>query len=169
MPKGHTVRKVRASQGRIADNVSRRRLPGKCNRNRPPALRRVRMERRGKSSPVSMVTWIRCKPYPKQHRMGIVCPTHIPGWHAAKAAERRGDAPQRQMVVHDRTRLTGKVAQSPPTQRVGGALCFVCCGDQATFLSSPISNSTFLVCGRAKSTAAAIIVKMSSGTIKAPL
>ena len=94
MPKGHTVRKVRASQGRIADNVSRRRLPGKCNRNRPPALRRVRMERRGKSSPVSMVTWIRCKPYPKQHRMGIVCPTHIPGWHTAKSrgAFRRRDA-----------------------------------------------------------------------------
>ena len=43
--------------------------------------------------------------------MGIVCPTHIPGWHAAKAAERRGDAPQRQMVVHDRTRLTDKVAK----------------------------------------------------------
>ena len=123
MPKGHTVRKVRASQGRIADNVSRRRLPGKCNRNRPPALRRVRMERRGKSSPVSMVTWIRCKPYPKQHRMGIVCPTHIPGWHAAKAAERRGDAPQRQMVVHDRTRLTGKVAQSTPDSLSRG--CFV--------------------------------------------
>ena len=79
LPKGITVRKVRASQGRIADNVSRRRLPGKCNRNKPPA--RVRMERRGKSSPTSMVTWICCKPYPKQHRMRIVCPTHILRWH----------------------------------------------------------------------------------------
>ena len=84
-PKGIIVRKVRASQGRIADNVSRRRLPGKCNRNRPPALRRVRMERRGKSPPVPVVTRVRCKPYPKQHRMGIVCPTHIPGWHTAKS------------------------------------------------------------------------------------
>ncbi len=56
-PKGITVRKVRASQGRIADNVSRRRLPGKCNRNRPPrAIHAVRMERRGKSPPTLMVT-----------------------------------------------------------------------------------------------------------------
>ena len=37
-PKGITVRKVRASQGRIADNVSHRRLSGKCNRNKPPRL-----------------------------------------------------------------------------------------------------------------------------------
>ena len=62
--------------------------------------------------------------------------------------------------------------KAPPTQRVGGALCFVRCGDQATlatFLSSPISSSSFLVCGIAKNTAAAIIVKMSSGTIKVPL
>ena len=147
MPKGHTVRKVRASQGRIADNVSRRRLPGKCNRNRPPALRRVRMERRGKSSPVSMVTWIRCKPYPKQHRMGIVCPTHIPGWHAAKAAERRGDAPQRQMVVHDRTRLTGRVAQSPPTQRVGGLCASFAAGIRRLFCRVPSQTAPFWSAG----------------------
>ena len=38
LPKGITVRKVRASQGRIADNVSHRRLSGKCNRNKPPRL-----------------------------------------------------------------------------------------------------------------------------------
>ncbi len=30
------VRKVRASQGRMPDNVRWRRLPGKCNRNIPP-------------------------------------------------------------------------------------------------------------------------------------
>ena len=35
-PKGCLVRKVRASQSRITDNVRRRRLPGKCNRNKPP-------------------------------------------------------------------------------------------------------------------------------------
>ena len=35
-PKGIGVRKVRASQGRITDNDRRRRLQGKCNRNRPP-------------------------------------------------------------------------------------------------------------------------------------
>ena len=50
IPKGSTVRKVRASQGRITDNVRRRQLPGKCNRNKPPHFA-VRMERRGKSSP----------------------------------------------------------------------------------------------------------------------
>ena len=35
-PKGIGVRKVRASQDRITDNVRRRRLPGKCNRKEPP-------------------------------------------------------------------------------------------------------------------------------------
>jgi len=38
LPKGITARKVRASQGRITDNVRRRRLPGKCNRNIPPEV-----------------------------------------------------------------------------------------------------------------------------------
>ena len=38
MPKGIAMRKVRASQGRITDNIRRRRLPGKCNRNRPPGF-----------------------------------------------------------------------------------------------------------------------------------
>ena len=37
-PKGIGVRKVRASQGRITDNDRRRRLQGKCNRNRPPSF-----------------------------------------------------------------------------------------------------------------------------------
>ena len=32
------VRKVRASQGRMPDNVRWRRLQGKCNRNIPPIL-----------------------------------------------------------------------------------------------------------------------------------
>ena len=31
------VRKVRASQGRMPDNVRWRQLPGKCSRNIPPA------------------------------------------------------------------------------------------------------------------------------------
>ena len=34
--KGAHMRKVRASQGRITDNVRRRKLPGKCNRNSLP-------------------------------------------------------------------------------------------------------------------------------------
>jgi len=36
LPKGITVRKVRASQSRIADNVRLGRPTGKCNRNKPP-------------------------------------------------------------------------------------------------------------------------------------
>ena len=46
-----TVRKVRASQSRIAVNGSRRRLQGECNRNIPHCFYSVRVERRGKSSP----------------------------------------------------------------------------------------------------------------------
>ena len=38
LPKGITARKVRASQGRITDNVRLRRLTGKCNRNKPPEV-----------------------------------------------------------------------------------------------------------------------------------
>ena len=41
LPKGVIARKVRASQGRVADNVSRRRLPGKCNRNKPPLVNKL--------------------------------------------------------------------------------------------------------------------------------
>ena len=36
VPKGITVRKVRASQGRITDNVRLGQPTGKCNRNKPP-------------------------------------------------------------------------------------------------------------------------------------
>ena len=38
LAKAIIARKVRASQGRITDNVRRRRLPGKCNRNKPPEV-----------------------------------------------------------------------------------------------------------------------------------
>ena len=38
MPKGLTVRKVRASKSRITDNVRLGRPTGKCNRNKPPSL-----------------------------------------------------------------------------------------------------------------------------------
>ena len=34
------VRKVRASQSRITDNVRRRRLPGECNRDIPAMARK---------------------------------------------------------------------------------------------------------------------------------
>ncbi len=43
--------------------------------------------------------------------MEIVCPTHISGWHGAKASERYGDVAQRQMAVLDRTRLIGKLVK----------------------------------------------------------
>ena len=46
------MRKVRASQGGIAANGSRRRLQGKCNREIPPVFP-ARVERRGKSSPAA--------------------------------------------------------------------------------------------------------------------
>ena len=36
MPKGITVRKVRASKSWITDNVRPGRPAGKCNRNKPP-------------------------------------------------------------------------------------------------------------------------------------
>lgn len=68
---GDSVRKVRASQSRIADNIGRGRPPDKCNRNklpRPPGGEKV--ERWGKSPPVSRVTGASCKLYPKQHRLG---------------------------------------------------------------------------------------------------
>ena len=45
------MRKVRASQSRVAVNGSRRRLQGECNRNIPHCFYSVRVERRGKSSP----------------------------------------------------------------------------------------------------------------------
>ena len=38
-PQGIGMRKVRASQGRITDNVRRGKPPGKCNRNRLPKRR----------------------------------------------------------------------------------------------------------------------------------
>ena len=38
--RGDPVRKVRASQSRITDNVGRGRPPDKCNRNRPPRFAR---------------------------------------------------------------------------------------------------------------------------------
>ena len=47
------VRKVRASQGRMPDNVRWRRLPDQCNRNKPPWLAMVRVERQCKRLPPS--------------------------------------------------------------------------------------------------------------------
>ena len=70
-PQGIGMRKVRASQGGITDNIRRGRPPGKCNRNRLPTQRTtvprtVQMERRGKSSPARQATVCKCKPYPMQ-------------------------------------------------------------------------------------------------------
>ena len=72
------VRKVRASQDRIAANGSRRRLQGKCNREIPPRFSAVRVERRGKSSPPVQETGRACKPYPMQRRAHeSACPAVI--------------------------------------------------------------------------------------------
>ena len=102
LPKGIGMRKVRAPQGRITDNVRRRKLPGKCNRNRLPESfglpgllcgsegssdLLVQMERRGKSSPAWQVTACKCKPYPEQHR--IVLYGGIPSYTVGPAARRR--------------------------------------------------------------------------------
>ena len=65
-----SVRKVRASQSRITDNIGRGRPPDKCNRDKPPHISAVRVERWGKSPPVDLVTGPSCKLYPKQHRLG---------------------------------------------------------------------------------------------------
>ena len=56
MPKGLRVRKVRASQGRVTDNVSHEQSSGKCNRNRLPKFVWEKVERWGKSPPTPMVT-----------------------------------------------------------------------------------------------------------------
>lgn len=66
-------RKVRAPQGRVPGNTRWRRLQGKCNRKIPPVARRVRMERRGKSSPAGRVTVPSCKPHPVQDWNGSAC------------------------------------------------------------------------------------------------
>ena len=67
------VRKVRASQGRMPDNVRRRRLQGKCNREIPPAgrlcARLVRVERQCKRLPFLWQQRKPCKPHPKQDRI----------------------------------------------------------------------------------------------------
>ena len=56
-------------RARVPVNGRWRRLQGKCNRNKPPSFRTVRMERRGKSSPADLVTVPRCKPHPVQDAM----------------------------------------------------------------------------------------------------
>ena len=45
------ARKVRASKGRVPANYRRRRLQGKCNREIPPFVKKVRVKRQGKSLP----------------------------------------------------------------------------------------------------------------------
>ena len=110
LPKGITMRKVRASKGRITDNVRRRRLPGKCNRDIPPAFWQVRVERRGKSSPIPMVTQGSCKPYPKQHRMrNRLC--RVPARHSSAGGrgfyfEGCGNVAHRQMIAVSLMRST---------------------------------------------------------------
>ena len=85
------MRKVRAPQGRIADNVRRRRLSGQVQQRYTAAPGAVRVERRGKSPPVPQVTAGPCKLYPEQHRRGDsafgcrACPARFRqgGWRRA--------------------------------------------------------------------------------------
>ena len=127
LPKGIAMRKVRASQGGITDNVRRRRLPGKCNRDIPPAFWQVRVERRGKSSPVPMVTQGSCKPYPKQHRMrNRLC--RVPARHSSAGGrgfyfEGCGNAAHRQMIAVSLMRSTEPGLQAR-SKNSGSRRCF---------------------------------------------
>ena len=58
LAKAVTARKVRASQSRITDNVRRRRLPGKCNRNKPPEVFLMSAEI-GFFTPPGIVTYVK--------------------------------------------------------------------------------------------------------------
>ena len=115
-PQGIGMRKVRASQGGITDNVRRGRPPGKCNRNRLPthgasAPRTVQMERRGKSSPARQATVCKCKPYPMQrlHTGTAGKPASCRPGRTAEAAERRLAT-----VVTDRWQLRGFSSRTEP-------------------------------------------------------
>ena len=67
-PKGCIWGKSGLHRARITANGRRGRPQGKCNRDIPPMRAWVRVERRGKSSPLPQVTEGACKPYPEQHR-----------------------------------------------------------------------------------------------------
>ena len=127
LPKGIAMRKVRASQGGITDNVRRRRLPGKCNRDIPPAFWQVRVERRGKSSPIPMVTQGSCKPYPKQHRMrNRLC--RVPARHSSAGGrgfyfEGCGNVAHRQMIAVSLMRSTEPGLQAR-SKNSGSRRCF---------------------------------------------
>ena len=109
-PRGIDMRKVRASQGRITDNVRRRQLPGKCNRNRlPKPTGTVQMERRGKSSPARQATVCKCKPYPMQRlHAGISFGGSCRPGRTAEAAQRRLAT-----TVPDRWRLRSSLRTEP--------------------------------------------------------
>ena len=123
-PRGIDMRKVRASQGRITDNVRRRQLPGKCNRNRlPKPTGTVQMERRGKSSPARQATVCKCKPYPMQRlRRGDAYASCRPG-RTAEAAERRlaTDVTDR---WQPRSAPDGSSAQNPAYRPAGKTVLF---------------------------------------------
>ena len=112
------MRKVRAPQGRVPDNVRRRRLQGQCNRDIPPRLCAVRLERRGKSSPAYRVTDMPCKPHPVQDWNGSAC-----GYAAEMAARHAPDNRVSATVTlrQDRWPHVGK-----PTDRTRLIACSFC-------------------------------------------
>ena len=113
-------RKVRTPQGTVLGNSQAGQPDGKCSRKQTAdGLRtQARVKRRCKRPPVLWVTGAACKPHREQGQAGINCPLIIPG----RPLERIGDSPPRWMVVPDRIRLTGGLADVKKVPRPGGLL-----------------------------------------------
>lgn len=104
-------RKVRAPQGRMVGNAHSEQSAGQCHRKQTARLvpDRVRVKRWCKRPPAPQVTAAaRQTPFgARPNRMRYQgCPPEHPGW----LLEARGNTGPRWMMVHDRTRLTGRPA-----------------------------------------------------------
>ena len=113
MPKGRGMRKVRASQGRITDNVRRGQPPGKCNRNRLPKRSAARYRWKGEVKAhrhdrqlCANVNPIRCNASTRGSFSGSCRPGRT-----AEAAERRLAT-----TVTDRWQLRGSLRTEPGLQ-----------------------------------------------------
>ncbi len=149
-PKGRVRGKSGLRRAKVPGNSRWRRLQGKCNRNRPPSAafgrRTVRMERRGKSSPVPWRQGALCKPHLEQHRDG----GHMGGPSVPQRwLELCSNARPRQMIIHDRTRLTdllmrhahdGKQPWCHSKSHVTQASCVPMCRFRCFFRILPLMN-----------------------------
>ena len=127
------MRKVRAPQGRVPDNVRRRRLQGQCNRDIPPRLCAVRLERRGKSSPAGRVTVPSCKPHPVQD------------WNGSACAFAQKWLPVRLLIIaRVRRQRRAKIDGRTPMHigRQNPAYCLLICFLLGMLSASPLSLST---------------------------